>query len=269
MTRCPAPSGAAEELRHLVDWLLRHKGRRTYEQVAAAATGRGIAVHPCTLRRAVDGRLPTWRTVAAYAAGTGADPDEAGRLLTAARKAAARAGASPSRPRPYSPGRITTRKGLATAMRRIRDEAGSPSLRALQNAPQAAGRLPRSTLCAVLRGQRLPTAVQLSTFLAVCRTPDRAARALLAVRDQIAGAPAPRPAPHRPRDAEVAEERRQLDEWIRMRCAGGRYDEDLCDLSSGELAALRVFTARLDHSVVTACPGAAQRRPAAPDTGRG
>ncbi|MEU6331630.1 hypothetical protein ABZ851_30775 [Streptomyces sp. NPDC047049] len=212
-------AGATEELRHLVDWLLRHKGRHTYKQLAAAATGLGIAVHPCTLRRAVDGRLPTWRTVCAYAAGAGGDRDEAGQLLAAAQKAAARAGSVPRRLRPYSPGRITTHQGLAAAMRRIRSDAGAPSLRALQNAPQAGGLLPRSTLSAVLRGQRLPNAAQLSAFLAVCRTSDRTARELLRLRNQIAGTFAAAPPGPRPREAEAAEERRQLDEWIRMRCA--------------------------------------------------
>lgn len=57
---------------------------------------------------------------------------------------AARAAPRPIGHKPYVPGQITTRMGLTEAMRRVRREARSPSLRSLER--EGAGELPRNTL---------------------------------------------------------------------------------------------------------------------------
>ncbi|WP_171109925.1 hypothetical protein [Streptomyces sp. N502] len=174
------------QLDSLRRWLRHHKGRQTYDELAACpAHHKDLAVSACTLRRALDGRMPTWRTVHAFAHATGADLDEARRLWEAAHtERQNRTG--PASPRPYTPRRIRTRKGLAAALRRVRTDAGSPSLRALQDSPQANGQLPKSTLCEVLRGRLLPSTTLLQAFLRACHAPDHVVSALLAARARIA-----------------------------------------------------------------------------------
>ena len=49
----------------------------------------------------------------------------------------------PPAPAPYAPGPITTVAGLVRAMRKLREAAGTPSLRALDESPEAAGRFAR------------------------------------------------------------------------------------------------------------------------------
>ncbi|WP_351237628.1 helix-turn-helix domain-containing protein [Streptomyces sp. NPDC002133] len=181
MTRRPAPGRRLEpELQQLINWLLRHKGDRTYEGLA-----RRCHYDPSTLRRAVDGRMPTQKVVEAFARAAGADPREALRLLRAAQYGAEAAQVAAARAglKPYVPGRIASLRGLAAAMRRVRQEAGSPSLRTLEK--KGADDLPRSTLTLVLRAQRLPTARLLAAFLTACHATEQATTALTAARDRL------------------------------------------------------------------------------------
>ncbi|MFJ1847441.1 hypothetical protein [Streptomyces sp. NPDC088146] len=199
MTRHPVPGRPIPpHLQELIAYLLGLKGGRTFESLAAAIQG---AYTASTLRRAVDGRMPTEKVVAAFAraaraeaADVGqAEADEAVRLLraaraevTAARVAAARAGR-----KPYMPRRIATLRGLAAAMCRVRLEAGDPSLSALERA--GAGALPRSSLALVLAGKRLPSAGLLAAFLTACDASECVTRELNATRDRLD----PRPTPPR------------------------------------------------------------------------
>ncbi|WP_225628224.1 hypothetical protein [Streptomyces werraensis] len=137
------------ELVQLRGWLRAAKGRRTFAALARRADAGKLPVSVCTLRRALDGRLPTLRTVQASARGAGAD-EEAGARVWAAAAAAVRP--EPVRkPSAYVPGRdITTRAGLAAAMQKVRAAAGGPSLRQLADSPRprAASRAaPWTMLC--------------------------------------------------------------------------------------------------------------------------
>ncbi|MFF4138623.1 hypothetical protein ACFY1B_45965 [Streptomyces mirabilis] len=196
------------ELAVLRGWLRAAKGKLTFDSLARRAGKRGVAVSACTLRRALDGRLPTERTVVAFARGAGSDEDTA-RQVWAAAAAAVRA--QPNRPRfPQVPGRITTGAGLVRAMRRVREAAGSPSLRRLVAAPQAEGLLRRSTLHLALTGRRLPSEQLLTAFAAACSAGEETADALVAARRRILAGP--RPLPAYPCDAvEEAEDRRLRD----------------------------------------------------------
>jgi hypothetical protein len=236
MSHAPMPGQRVEldKLHRLVVWLRRHKGRRTYDDLAKAC---GYAVSACTLRRAVDGRMPTWDAARAFAWATGADQSEAERLWKAAQDAAAASATPvPASRKPYVPGRIATLRGLAAAMRRIREEAGTPSLRALEK--KAASDLPRSTLTLALHGERLPSAPLLKAFLNACHATEQATTALTAARNRLD--------PEVPKLVEVftypcqaaeeAEIRRQQTEEIRARCglAPNEEDEDWYELHKEE-----------------------------------
>ncbi|MEU9473376.1 hypothetical protein AB0D78_43895 [Streptomyces avermitilis] len=84
------------ELAVLRGWLRAAKGKLTFGSLARRAGKRGMAVSACTLRRALDGRLPTERTVMAFARGAGSDEDMARQVWAAA---AAAVWAQPERPR--------------------------------------------------------------------------------------------------------------------------------------------------------------------------
>ncbi|WP_216590259.1 hypothetical protein [Streptomyces brasiliscabiei] len=75
MSRRPA---VPVELAELQGWLRAAKGQFTFAALARRAGDRGTPVSVCTLRRALDGRLPTLYTVRAFARGAGADEEEAG-----------------------------------------------------------------------------------------------------------------------------------------------------------------------------------------------
>ncbi|MFF8352956.1 hypothetical protein ACF063_05845 [Streptomyces chartreusis] len=176
------PRTVEAELDTLVEWLNAKRGRMSYAQLAAVAGAAGFRVTADTLRRAVDGRVPTFKVVRAWAAGTGAGPAEGERLLERVRAARL-----PDARKAYDAGRIATRAGLVRAMERIRARAGQPSLARMSASPEAALRLPVSTLSAVLRGERAATADLLTAFLAVCRVPEAEAQALLAARNRVEG----------------------------------------------------------------------------------
>lgn len=131
--RAPEPV----ELAELRGWLRAAKGRLTFESLARRAGARKMPVSACTLRGALDGRLPILRTVQAFARGAGADEEEVARVWAAA--AAAARPAPVRKPAAYVPGRgITIRAGLATAMEKVRAADGGPSLRRLAASPQRA-----------------------------------------------------------------------------------------------------------------------------------
>ncbi|WP_143187813.1 hypothetical protein [Streptomyces sp. F-1] len=68
------------ELAELRGWLRAAKGIRTFDGIARRAGALGLHVCACALRRALDGRLPTRRTVIAFVRGAGADEARAGQL---------------------------------------------------------------------------------------------------------------------------------------------------------------------------------------------
>ncbi|MEU9985180.1 hypothetical protein [Streptomyces sp. NPDC050856] len=148
------------ELARLRGWLRAAKGRCTFAALARRADAGKLPVSVCTLRRALDGRLPTLRTVQAFARGAGADEEEGARVWAAA--AAAVRPEPVRKPAAYVPGRgITTLVGLAAAMEKVRVAAGGPSLRRLADSPEAAGRASRSALHNALHNalhtRRLPS----------------------------------------------------------------------------------------------------------------
>ncbi|AZM73515.1 hypothetical protein D1J63_00015 [Streptomyces sp. KPB2] len=172
------PVPGAAELAELRAWLVRSRGDKSFGQMSEEACAAGHVVTERTLRRAVDGRVPTYRVVQAWAAGAGVDPSRGEELLTrvrVAREPRAREGSDAWR--------ITTSAGLVRAMKRVRARAGQPTEREL--AARGGPRLPRSTLGAVLRGESHVTAELLQAFLSACGAPDTEAGALLAARERI------------------------------------------------------------------------------------
>ncbi|MFC8704900.1 helix-turn-helix domain-containing protein [Streptomyces anulatus] len=195
------------------------EGRRaTYPYLAerASSAGTRYVVSACTLRQALDRRLPlpTLRTTVAFARATGADEATARRLWEAADRAV---NPPRKRPAPHIPGRFTTRAGLVRAMNRIRDTAPDTRLRAI--AQLAGPGLSASTLSRLLAGKQVPTAAQLTAFAAACQAGAEATAALLAGHRRVHNGPPP--ASFYPcAVVELAEERRQRDEsarpWLRL-----------------------------------------------------
>ncbi|MET8608903.1 hypothetical protein ABZV92_35765 [Streptomyces rubiginosohelvolus] len=245
MTRAAARRAGQEpkepaELAVLRGWLRGRKsaavamasaeGRRaTYPYLAerASAAGTRYVVSACTLRQALDGRLPTLRTTVAFARATGGDEATARRLWAAADRAVHPPRA---RPAPYVPGRFTTRAGLARAMNRVRDTAPDTTLRAI--ARLAGPGLCASALSRLLAGKQFPTAVQLTAFAAACQAGDEATAALLAGHRHILNGPPPPPS-YPCGVVELAEERRQRDEaarpWLAAEPEPDWYDQQRRD----------------------------------------
>ncbi|AWI27340.1 hypothetical protein [Streptomyces tirandamycinicus] len=240
------PPGEPVELAQLRGWLRASKGSLTFDSIARWAHASGRPVSTCTLRRALDGRLPTKNTVLAFARGTvhahargTADrhavqaAEQAGEALWEAAASAAR----PPRPTPrmrYVPGLITTQAGLAKAMNRIRAEAGDPTLEELTARGQ--GRFSRSTLRRALHGEQLPNELLLTGFADACGASEETTTALLAARRRILAGPRP-PAVYPCDIAERAEERRQQDEAARHWLAEPEldwYDQQLRDEEEAE-----------------------------------
>ncbi|MDP5315664.1 helix-turn-helix domain-containing protein [Streptomyces poriferorum] len=142
----------------------------------------------CTLRQALDGRLPTLRTTVAFARATGADEATARRLWAAADRAV---NPPRERPAPHVPGRFTTPAGLVRAMNRVRGTAPDTRLRAI--AALAGPGLSASTLSRILAGHQVPTAEQLAAFAAACQASDEATAALMAGHDRVLNGPPPHP----------------------------------------------------------------------------
>lgn len=203
-----SPHAGTVELALLRGWLRGIKGAFTYDTIARRASDHGQPVCERSLRRAVrrtlDGRLPALRMVVAFAHGAvharahaagasgGADALEVQRaeqtvraLWEAAESAVCRRTQTRPRRLTWVPGHITTKAGLARAMRRLREEAGNPSLRALASAPETAGRFSPSTLHLALTKKRLPSEQLLTAFAAACHASEPALQALLAARRRI------------------------------------------------------------------------------------
>jgi hypothetical protein len=182
----------------------------------------------------MDGRLPTWRTVLAFARGAGADEGQAAAVWEAAARAVR---PRPARARsPYVPGRFTTRAGLAEAMRRMRSAAGDPTLDELTAA--GAGQFSRSALYNALTGRRLPSEQLLTGFAAAVGADGAAVQALLAGRARIVAEPR-QPAVYPCDVVDRAEERRQQAEPARPWLAKlelDPYDQRLRDEEDAEFA---------------------------------
>ncbi|TLQ39171.1 helix-turn-helix domain-containing protein [Streptomyces marianii] len=225
MTPVPGPArqgGEPAELATLRGWLrgakiaaapaARAAGQRaTFQYLAdrACAYGTAYVVSACTLRQALDGRLPTLRTALAFARGAGADEETARRLWAAADRAVH---PPRRRPAPYVPGRFTTPAGLVRAMNAVRATAPEASLSAL--ARTAGPGLSSSTLHRLLTGRQVPTTAQLTAFAAACDAGETATAALLAGHHRVVNGPPPPPF-YPCAYAEEAEERRQRDEDAR------------------------------------------------------
>ncbi|MFJ4932126.1 helix-turn-helix domain-containing protein [Streptomyces sp. NPDC088736] len=215
------------------------KGGKTFDSLARQAGRQKLPVCACTLRRALDGRLPTRYTVLAFARGVSADKKKAEQMWAAAARASR---PLPSRTRRYVPGRISTRAGLARVLDKLKTDA-QMSLRELAAAPAAAGLLTRSSLHNALTGQRLPTERWLEAFAAACGADDDADGALVDARRRILAGPRP-PAVYPCAIAERADEQRQMNEadrpWLDATVELDEYDQQLRD---EEEAAFRYATA--------------------------
>ncbi|MFK0142711.1 hypothetical protein [Streptomyces murinus] len=238
------------------------KGAKTFGSLACRAGHRKLPVSACTLRRALDGRLPTRYTVLAFARGAGADEEKAEQMWAAAHAARP----LPPRPRPYVPGRITTRAGLARALNKLKADAGM-TLRQLAAAPAAAGLLTRSSLHNALTDPRLPTEQWLKAFAAAGDAD--AAGALVAARRRILAGPRP-PAVYPSETADRADERRQENEagcsWLAATVELDEYDQQLRD---EEEAAFRRQAAWVDDLTDDELHTGAGRSVPAPEPPRG
>ncbi|MDF2272009.1 hypothetical protein P2Q00_42355 [Streptomyces coacervatus] len=227
------------------------KGTLTFETIARWSSRSEWPVSECTLRRALDGRLPTRRTILAFAVvavharararGNGegevqAVVGTAEALWQAASDAVTRRRSGQPRA-PHVPGRVTTLAGLGQAMERVRVTAGTPSLRALVAAPEAAGRLTRSALHNALQGRRRPSEQLLVAFAAACGAGQPTADALLAVRCRVQARPRPL-AVYPCEIVERADERRQQDEacrpWLAAEPELDWYEQQLHDEEEAE-----------------------------------
>ncbi|MFI9616719.1 helix-turn-helix domain-containing protein [Streptomyces sp. NPDC052023] len=208
------------ELAALHAWMREAQCGLTFPRLADRAVMAGRPVGERTLRRAFDApSLPTEKTISAYAWAWASKNGVDGRafeqrgldLLAAARHAAAPTPV-PVWPRPsHVPGRVSTWGGLTRALKRIHAEAEMPSLRALAASAGAASRLSKSTISNILRGERRPSAEQLSALLAAYGArPETTAGMLAAHRRILTG---PRGCASYPCEVvERAEERRQREE---------------------------------------------------------
>jgi hypothetical protein len=262
VNRPPAAAAGPPELQELRGFLRTAKGDLAFARLTERAEEAGHPVSERTLRRALDGRLPSRATVIAFALARakaeGDDRVQAARRASAAElrwekaAAACRPPAPTARQTPrYVPGPITTRAGLARAMRRLREAAGHPSLRSLCNAPQARGRIARSTLQLVLAGRRMPSAGLLEAVADVCGAGPQATTALLAALDRILNGPLTRPRPLSVCDlVEEAEDRRRRDaaalHW-RVQPERDWYDQQLHDESEAGRAAMTAWVDDLDE----------------------
>ncbi|AXI76106.1 hypothetical protein [Peterkaempfera bronchialis] len=229
------PSAETQELAALRGWLRGVKRRMTFEGLARRASGKKLPISECTLRRALDGRLPTRYAVLAFARGAGADEKTAERMWAAASEAGANLVVPRARP-PHVPGRITTQAGLARALTRLKSDARL-SLRQIAAAPEAAGLLTRSSLHNALTGRRLPSEQWLAAFTASCAAGNVAVLvALIDTRHRILAGPRP-PAVYPCEIVELADSRRQRDEAARPWLAEPEldwYDQQLRDEEEAE-----------------------------------
>ncbi|MEU1818379.1 hypothetical protein ABZ543_24795 [Streptomyces roseifaciens] len=156
-----------EPVETLAQWLrsLRERSGQSYRRMAHYATANLHQQVPYLRFFHADRgeRLPAWSTVRVYVRVCGGDEQQAYRLW----KQAASAGEHrPSRP-PLKPEFIRRPLDILDAMRAMRGTRGEPGYRTLRELELLAGpgRLPRSTLGAVLGGRRMPSKELLLTFV--------------------------------------------------------------------------------------------------------
>ncbi|MDN3259191.1 hypothetical protein QWJ26_05075 [Streptomyces sp. CSDS2] len=158
----------------LAQWLrsLRRRAGLSYRQMARLATlhsGRPVP-HLRFFHAARGDRLPSWPVVQEYVRVCGGDERHVERLWKKAEAATAAPGIR-SRRRPVLPPQyICEPLELLDAMRALRFAHGNKTLRELEAAATENGVsfLPRSSLSAVLNGQRRPSKTLLLTFVRVC-----------------------------------------------------------------------------------------------------
>ncbi|MEU2358587.1 hypothetical protein ABZ599_37440 [Streptomyces misionensis] len=194
----PAANGSAE-LAGLRGWLRAAKGNQAFDGIARRASAPGLQMCACTLRRALNGRLPTRRTMIAFTPGAGADEARAAQLWQAAAAAVHR----PARPRPRPRPRPGPCPGPCQAGSRPGPDSpgpyGLPSTprpaarpcATWSPRPKAAGRLTRSSLHNALTGRRPPSEQLLEGFAAACHASTEATGALLAAHARILASPRP------------------------------------------------------------------------------
>ncbi|MFD7450336.1 hypothetical protein [Kitasatospora sp. NPDC059827] len=212
----PVPANTGPRLRALATALRRMKESSglTYAELAKRSARRGEPKGAATLSQAAAGhRLPRLDTALAFARAA-ADPDDvptqhratqhvhtlwtrasvehAAPLAAGGPPPAAQDGAS--RPK-------RTLANLALGLRRMRAQAGQPSLKALEGLSEAAGyRVPKSTVHLILAGRVLPTRDQLAALLTAVdsaagsgRSVVRSRRKWMALRDFVESRASPAP----------------------------------------------------------------------------
>ncbi|MEW2558545.1 hypothetical protein [Streptomyces griseorubiginosus] len=164
----------------LAQWLeqLRQQCGLTYRQMALMlqqSSADGLIRYSCSqLARVVDHPDPQWPLVHAFTVACNGDVKRAQVLWADA----AHAASGTSRTSGMRPESINHHHELLKEMRRIRIQAGNPSLDQLRSRARKAGqKLPKSTLGAMLKGQRLPGSKAFKAFLAACGEPEGALRA--------------------------------------------------------------------------------------------
>jgi transcriptional regulator with XRE-family HTH domain len=142
----------------------------TYAQLAAV-TGTSAS----SLSRATKGeRLPSLAVVEAFAIGCGTDKRKAVTLWRKARYSTIQRTDPKSDQAPLMPQYIHNFAQLHVAMVELYRRAGSPPLRWLESTPAGQhGRLPRSSVSRVLRGQAIPRKELLVAFVQACATSGR------------------------------------------------------------------------------------------------
>lgn len=179
MGRRKAPLMESAPHYELARWLrsIRRRAGLTYREMADLAGLPGCSA--VTLSRADSGRvLPRRPVVEAYASVCGAPVQQARALWEKSatsvherERGTTTALSAPRRGRRleliYEPAH------LLEAMHRLRQDAGSPSLRELENRARESGfgPLPRSTLADVLAGLRLPSEALLISYALACGQP--------------------------------------------------------------------------------------------------
>ncbi|MBQ0888767.1 helix-turn-helix domain-containing protein [Streptomyces sp. RM72] len=159
----------------LAQWLrsLRRRAGLSYRQMARQATlqsGQPVP-HLRFFHAARGDRLPAWPVVQEYVRVCGGDERHAERLWKKAEAATAPPGTRPRHRRPVLPPQyICEPVELLDAMRALRFAHGNKTLRQLEATATENGVsfLPRSSLGAVLSGQRRPSKTLLLAFVRVC-----------------------------------------------------------------------------------------------------
>lgn len=193
----------------LAQWL-RAQRERSGLTYAAMAKRTDDEFTASALSRGASGRvIPSRRLILVFTAACGADPDEALRLWTAARRAREdgrrRAGISPEfqdlaktlRSALLHPKNVDTFGQLHGVMIELRARQGQPPLSELQAvagcAPDGRHRLPKSTLSVILRGEAIPSREHLTAFMEAVNVSPSGVRRWQEVWDKLSGRTTRRP----------------------------------------------------------------------------